>query len=172
MNETKAWLENVFAGDFVDAIRADGGDLVPTGTSCDFMGVDGFSAPRGENDFGIGAAHLFGCDDALGGGAARFQMRKDVVAAGAFNQVADPAYARDQWVIPFLEVNARAGRGALDGRKARAEVAQKLLGFALAINDAPEQRECRLDLGKGALVCGEDGKAALDQFGGEGCLHV
>jgi hypothetical protein len=42
-------------------------------------------------------------------------MRKDVVAAGAFNQFADPAYAGDQWIIPFLEVNARAGGDAFDG---------------------------------------------------------
>jgi hypothetical protein len=78
------------------------------------MSANGFSAPGSEHDFGIGAADIVRRYNALGSGADVFSMRKDVVAAGAFNQFADPAYAGDQWIIPFLEVNARAGGDAFE----------------------------------------------------------
>jgi len=170
--EAKAWLEDVVAGDFVDAVRADGGYLVPTGPGRNFVSVNGFAAPGSENDLGIGPAHVFGRDDALGSRATCSQIRKDVIAASAFDQFADPANAGDQWVVPFLEVNARADGDAFDGCKALAEFVKKFFGFALPVDHPPEQRERCFDLGQGALVRGEDGESALDEFGGQRRLHV
>ena len=86
--------------------------------------------------------------------------------------LADPADPGDQGIVPFLEVNARAGGDAFDGRKTLSEFMEKFLGFALAMDHPPEQRERCFDLGQGALIRGEDGESALDEFGGQGGLHV
>ena len=60
VDQTKTGLEDVFAGDFMNAVVANGGNFDPAGTRGNGSGLNGLATPGSENDFRISAADLFG----------------------------------------------------------------------------------------------------------------
>ncbi len=172
LDEAKAGLEDFAAGQFVDSGVTNGGDLVPIGTSTYIRKANGASAPGGEDDFGVVFANLPREDDAIGGGAAGAQVRKDVLAAGALDQFADPGDAGDERVVPLFEIDARADFHFGYGSESPSKFGEASFAFQLRTNDAREQRESGFNFGEGALVGGEHAEAALHEFAGERSLDI
>src|SRR6266545_5829318 len=85
-------------------------DALPAGASLDRGSVHGLSTPGGDNDLGVPADHLVGVHHALAPGSLVTQLREDVATAGQLDDLRHPADARDQRVMPFLEIHARPVR--------------------------------------------------------------
>src|SRR5262249_55952945 len=103
----RAGLEDEGRLDFVDMPGSDGGEHVPAGARCDLLLLHGLPAPRRDDDVRLPAHDFVGLNDPVPGELRMTQLRKDRIAPRDFDQFLDPLDARDQRVVPLLEIHAR-----------------------------------------------------------------
>src|SRR5258705_13711815 len=109
VNQAETRLQNVRASNFMDAPGTNRRQFVPAGPRGDGRCRHRLAAPRGKDDFWIGAANLLWGHDASGRGPLRPQSGKDVIAPGALDQVTYPRDAGNERVVTFLEINVGTG---------------------------------------------------------------
>ena len=155
----------------MEAIALDGGEGVPAGALADLIEVYFFAAPTGDDDVGGAAEDFFGGDDAVGGAGLVAQFGENIFAAGGFDEFANPADAADERIIPFFKVDAGAlgASGAAVAEDFVVEFGGEFAGLGFATDGAADEEDGFLNLGERALVGGEDGVAAAEEFlGGVG----
>ncbi len=156
---------------------AHGGDRVPTGTRSDLLGPELLAAPGSEDDVRR-AAHDFARvgDDAIPAERHRSKLGKAVLAAGDLDQLADPADARDQRLVPFLEVDARTPRQSRGRCAGRLDIGFQPVGersgLRLAADHAPEHADHAQDLRDAAVIEEVNLDSGTREIGGDVRLQV
>src|SRR5258707_6830140 len=84
---------------------------IPPDSGCHLIRPETLAAPGAENDVRGATYDLTRvAEDAILGQSTNRALGKHVVAAGNADQLADPANAGDERLVPFFEVDARTAR--------------------------------------------------------------
>src|ERR1043165_940736 len=107
VHKPESRLEDVFAGDFVNAVSLHCGNVAPAWPRSYFVALNRAAAPGGKDYLWIGAADLLGSNNTLRSRLVVSQGCKYINTSGALKQLADPCDPADQRFVPFLEINSR-----------------------------------------------------------------
>src|SRR6185312_2345948 len=143
--------------DLAHETTADRRDVAPARARRHLLRLEFLAAPGTEDDVGRAPRHLLRVgDDPLPAEGLNRQLGKTVFAACDADQLGDPADARDQRLVPFLEIHARAAR---QGARALArrldpllETSDELRRAVLATDHAAQRADHAQDLRDTALV--------------------
>src|SRR5262245_40373450 len=95
---------------FTQPAGGDGGNFGKAGPGGDFPRYEFLAAPGSDDDVRPSRDDLVGRHDPILGILARSKLRKDVNAAGGFDQLGHPGDSGNHWLVPLLEIDARVAR--------------------------------------------------------------
>ncbi len=152
----------VLVGDAVDAVIADGAEMMPVALGDDAVEGDAVSgaAPGEEEDVGVGCGDGFG--GGLGAGCA------DECASGCGDELGDPGLGVDEGLAPLFAVDGGfwlAGCGFLCGKDGLLEGLDEGFGFGGAVDLARDEAGVVEDVGEGVRGEREEGDAGFQDRG-------